>query len=290
MKWKWDKAEHLDGHTYTRLHSRYQWICSPGTADLQVCSMCAFLNTARYRIPLWLADKPGDSDAARRKHTLARGRERWRTCPSLVFPELWRKPMVVVSCSTLPHLRQLLLDYGHQGCPLPLSNASGKIQTSLWWLPHLRCPHTRVVCVWGGLCPDARSMSVFSFSRLRCVRRDVRQLNASCPTISLIRPPLLLLPRRLPSQAHTQHTTLCTSHSCRDVTSSGISRLKAIASVFSLVLYTFFFALWSPSLQPSLLTHSVPWWSSLSLSLSLFLSLSLSLCIPHVSQPIMSLA
>ncbi len=271
MKWKWDKAEHLDGHTYTRLHSRYQWICSPGTADLQVCSMCAFLNTARYRIPLWLADKPGDSDAARRKHTLARGRERWRTCPSLVFPELWRKPMVVVSCSTLPHLRQLLLDHGHQGCPLPLPNASGKIQTSLWWLPHLRCPHTRVVCVWGGLCADARSMSVFSFSRLRCVRRDVRQLNASCPTISLIRPPLLLLPRRLPSQAHTQHTTPCTSHSCRDVTSSGVSRLKAIASVFSLVLYTFFFALWSPSLQPSLLTHPVPWWSSLSLSLSLSL-------------------
>ncbi len=66
----------------------------------------------------------------------------------------------------------------------------------------------------------------------------------------------------------TQHTI-----PCRDVTSSGFSRLKAIASVFSLVLYTFFFALWSPSLQPSLLTHSVPWWSSLSLSLSLSASL-----------------
>lgn len=206
MRWRWDKAKHLDGHTYTRLHSRYQWICSPGTADLQVCSVCAFLNTARYWIPLRLADKPGDSDAARRKHTLAWGRERWRMCPSLVFPELWRKPKVVVGGSTLPHLRQLLLGYGHQGCPLPLPNASGKILTSLWWLPHLRCPHTRVVCVWGGLRADARSMSVFSFSWLRCVHRDVRQLNVSCPTISLICPPLLLLPPPpLPSQAHT-HT------------------------------------------------------------------------------------
>lgn len=109
----------------------------------------------------------------------------------------------------------------------PLPNASGKIHTSLWRLLHPRCPHTRVVCVcvWGGLSADACSMSVFSFRRLQCVRRDVRLLNASCPTISLIRPPLLLLLPRLPSHTHT-HAPPCASHTRRDEASSGVSRQR----------------------------------------------------------------
>ncbi len=66
----------------------------------------------------------------------------------------------------------------------------------------------------------------------------------------------------------TQHTTPCTSHTCRDVTSSGVSRLKAIASVlFSIP--SFLLSDLLPSSPHCLLTPSPGDLLSLSLSLSL---------------------
>lgn len=148
----------------------------------------------------------------------------------------------------------------------PLLNASGKIHTSLWWLLHLRCPHTRVVCVcvWGGLRADACSMSVFSFRRLQCVRRYVRLLNASCPTISLIRPPLLLLlPPRLPSHTHTlpraRHTHAAMNPAQASVgKETSYSICSSILFFLSLPSFLLSDLLPSSSLQPSLLTHSIP--------------------------------
>lgn len=93
---------------------------------------------------------------------------------------------------TLPHLQPLLLVYGHKGCPLLQHNALKRSTP-----PVGRCFICAVpthVCAWGGL-------RVVAFSFGRCAYADVRLLNASCPTIALIRRPLLL--PRLPSHAHT---------------------------------------------------------------------------------------
>lgn len=177
------------------------------------CVLRELFSTIRYQIPLrmrWgshtrLTDKPGNSGAAHRKHTLAWRTIGWgdrRTAPSLVFQMSEESQTVIWGGPTLPHLQPLLLVYGHQGCPLPQHNALKRSTP-----PFGRCFICAVpthVCAWGGL-------RVVAFSFGRCAYADVRLLNASCPTIALIRRPLLL--PRLPSHAHTPP---CASHCSGD--------------------------------------------------------------------------